>query len=128
MKNKLAIFAAVMLGLMLWGCNKEEPMPASAKFSTNIQNNTLETKQGFTVYLENAEGEFLAYFKGDNEDTSWGTGFGIPLDRGADSLSVSAYGIEGIFTFTIVATSYGNWGETVEQDVQSIDIQVVAEE
>jgi len=128
MKNKLAFFTLALMGLILSGCNKEVPMPASAKFSTNIQNNTLGTKQPFTVYLEDAEGEFLAYFKGDNEGTSWGTGFGIPVDPGADSLSISAYGIEGTFTFTLVATSYGNWGETVEQDIQSIDIQVVAEE
>ena len=108
-------------------CNKEEPLPVSARFTTSIQNNTLGTKDGFTVYLQEAEGEFLAYFKGGTEETSWGTGYGIPIDAATDSLRISAYGKEGTFTFTVVATSYGNWGETVDQDVQSVNITVSGE-
>lgn len=128
MKRNIILSAIALFFMMGTGCNKENPIPVSARFSTNIQNNTLTTKQGFTVYLEDAEGEFLAYFKGANEENSWGTGYGIPVDASADSLRISAYGVAGTFTFTLVATSYGNWGETVEQDVQSIDIAVVEEQ
>jgi len=127
MKSNVISIAIALFVLAGFGCNKEEPLPVSAKFTTNIQNNTLTTKQGFTVYLEDAEGEFLAYFKGANEENSWGTGYGIPVDAATDSLKISAYGAEGTYTFTLVATSYGNWGETRDQDVQSIDINVTAE-
>ena len=128
MNKNIILPAIALLLLIVPGCNKEEPLPVSAKFTTNIQNNTLGTKKGFTVYLDKTEGEFLAYFKGSTEQNSWGTGYGIPVDPGTDSLSISAYGVEGTFTFTLVATSYGNWGETVEQDVQSIDITVIVEQ
>ena len=127
MKSNIFFLTIALLVLVLTGCNKEAPMPVSAKFTTNIQNNTLTTKQAFTVYLADAEGEFLAYFKGATEENSWGTGYGIPIDAATDSLNISAYGVEGTYTFTLVATSYGNWGETVEQDVQSIDITVTGE-
>lgn len=127
MKSNVIFLAIALFMLVGSGCNKEEPLPVSARFTTNIQNNTLTTKQGFTVYLENAEGEFLAYFKGATEENSWGTGYGIPIDAATDSLKISPYGAEGTYTFTLVATSYGNWGETVDQDVQSIDINVILE-
>lgn len=127
MKSNVILIAIAFFVLVGSGCNKEAPMPVSAKFTTSIQNNTLTTKQGFTVYLEDAEGEFVAYFKGATEENSWGTGYGIPIDAATDSLKISAYGVEGTYTFTLVATSYGNWGETREQDVQSIDINVIAE-
>ena len=111
--------------VVLCGCNKEDPLPVSASFTTNIQNNTLAHNQAFTIYLDEAEGEFLAYFKGDRESNTWGAGYGTNIALGTDSLRISAYGVEGTYTFTVVATSYGNWGETVAQDVRSIDINVV---
>ncbi len=78
------------------------------------------------IYLSDATGEFLTYFKGDLEDNTYPTGYGTTLEVGIDSL-VLAYYNEGTYTFTLVATSYGDWGETVAQDVQSVDINVVAE-
>ncbi len=110
------------------GCNKEEPMPVSAEFTTDIQNNTLGTGERFTVYTDQVEGEFLAYFKGDKESNTWDTGYGTTFSMGTDSLIISPYGVEGTYTFTVVATSYGNWGETVNRDVESMEITVVAEE
>ena len=103
-------------------------MPVSAEFTTNIQNNTLGTSERFTVYTDQAEGEFLAYFKGDKESTTWDTGYGRTFSMGTDSLVISPYGTEGTYTFTVVATSYGNWGETVNRDVKSMEITVVVEE
>ncbi|RPI46091.1 MAG: hypothetical protein EHM46_00985 [Bacteroidetes bacterium] len=116
--------AFFVLAIGLTGCNKEEPLPVSAAFTTSIQGNTLDVGQGFTVYTSDAEGEFLTYFRGDLESTTYGTGFGASLGIGSDSLVISGYAAAGNYTFTLVATSYGNWGETVAQDVQSIDITV----
>ena len=127
MKSKIYLLAMLTLFLIPYGCNKEDPMPVSASFKTNIVNSTLTTKQGFTVYTSEAKGEFLTYFKGSREDNSYGTGNGTVMEAGTDSLVISSYGIEGTYTFTLVSTSYGNWGTTVAQDVQSIDITVVAQ-
>ena len=127
MKNRIYILTAISLFLVLSACNTEDPMPVSALFTTNIQNN-LQVGQKFTVYTSESNGEFLTYFKGNSEETSYGTGYGTGMELGTDSLVLSSYVSEGTYTFTLVATSYGNWGETVNQDVQSIDIVVVAAE
>lgn len=127
MKCNIFVLTILALFLIPYSCNKEEPMPVSAAFTTNIVNGTLTSRQGFSVYTSETEGEFLTYFRGSNEDNSYGTGNGTVMEVGTDSLFISAYGGEGTYTFTLVATSYGNWGTTVAQDVQSIDITVVAE-
>ncbi len=128
MRHTIYYLLSACLVTLLLSCNKEEPQAVSAEFTTNIENNTLGLRDGFTVYTSETEGEFLTYFKGDSEESSWPEGFGTPFDEGTDSLVVSGYGAEGTFTFTVVATSYGNWGETVLQDVHSIDITVAAAE
>ena len=127
MKNNIFILATLALFLLPYSCNKEEPAPVSAAFTTNLQNNTMNAGERVTFYLEDATGEFLTYFRGDNEENSYGTGYGTILDLGIDSLVLPYYN-EGTFTFTLVAISYGNWGETVSQDNQSIDITVEAAE
>ena len=128
MKTRILYLALLGLFMGSTSCNKEKPLPVSAEFTTNIQNNTLKSNEGFTVYLSEACGEFLTYFKGSRESDSYGTGNGRNIELGTDSMNISAYGTVGTYTFTLVATSYGNWGETVDQDVQSVDITVVAAE
>jgi len=127
MKTRICIIALISIGLVLGSCNKEEPQPTSAEFTTNIQGD-LEPGESFTLYLSDAKGEFLSYFKGDSEESSWDTGYGTNIEVGADSLTIGGYSAAGAYTFSLVATSYGNWGESVAQDVRSIDIQVVASE
>lgn len=125
MKNTIYLLAILALFLIPYSCNKEEPMPTSAAFTTNLQNNTQTAGKSITFYLSDTKGEFLTYFKGVNEEDSYSTGNGTVLEVGIDSL-VQTYYNEGVYTFTLVATSYGNWGETVSQDVQSVDITIVA--
>ena len=127
MKSNIFLLAILALFLIPYSCNKEEPMPVSAAFTTNIVNSTLTTRQGFTVYTSETEGEFLTFFRGSKADNSYGTGNGTAMEVGTDSLVISSYGSVGTYTFTLVSTSYGNWGTTVAQDVQSVDITVVAE-
>jgi hypothetical protein len=124
MKISISIFAFLVLVLSLTGCNKEEPLPVSAAFTTNVEGNTLMVGKGFTIYISEAEGEFLTYFKGDLESTAYGTGNGTTIQVGTDSLVIGGYPAEGNYTFTLVATSFGNWGETIAQDIQSVDITV----
>ena len=127
MKSKIYLLAILALFLIPYSCNKEEPMPTSAAFTTNLQNNTQTAGKSITFYTSNAKGEFLTYFKGEKETDTYGSGKGTILEVGTDSLLLTYYN-EGVYTFTLVATSYGNWGETVNQDVQSVEITIVPKE
>ena len=133
MKRAILLIPVFLLILVLSSCNKEEPLEVSAKFTTNIQNGTLTADQSFTLFTGETSGEFLTYFKGDKVETTYGTGYGVAIEAGLDSVPMSPYywavleSPDTTYTFTLVATSYGNWGETVAQDVQSIDIKVVPE-
>ncbi len=113
--------------LILFGCNKEEPAAVSAAFTTNLVNNTVGVGDPVTVYLQDATGEFLTYFMGLDSTDSYGTGTGKSLETGTDSLVLTYY-TAGKYEFTLVAISYGNWGETVSEARQSLDITVVADE
>jgi hypothetical protein len=127
MKNSIFLLATLTLFVIPYSCNKEEPLPTSAAFTTNLQNNTVTTQNGVTFYLSDATGEFLTYFRGDKPENTFETGYGTTLELGTDSLTLNYY-TPGSYTFTLVATSYGNWGETVSQDIQSVDINVIAAE
>lgn len=127
MKNSIFILATLALFLIPYSCNKEDPQPTTAAFTTNLQNNTQTAGESITFYTGNATGEFLTYFKGEDEDDSFGSGDGTVLEIGTDSLMQTYYNA-GVYTFTLVATSYGNWGETVNQDVQSVEITIMADE
>ena len=117
-----------MLLLFILGCNKEKAIKPSADFTTNIQNNTVATGKSFTVYLDNTSGEFLAYFKGGSEETTFSetdeTRLGVAVAKDADSLVVQGYNNPGQYVFTMVASSSGNWGEEYLQDVKSVTISV----
>ena len=127
MKNSIFSIAVILLFLVFSACNKEEPQQVSALFTTNLQSNTMTAGAGVTIYTSEATGEFLTYFIGIDSTTTFGTGFGTNIELGTDSLVLNYYD-EGTYTFTLVASSYGNWGETVNQDVQSVDINVVVAE
>lgn len=128
MKNNIKYIALVFVVVVIFcGCVNEEPQETSASFTTNIENGTLNTGEGFTLYLTDAKGEFLTYYKGDTEETTYGIGTkGAALeDPETDSLSISGYPQAGDYTFTLVAISYGNWSEDMAKDEQSITINVV---
>ncbi len=135
--KKNQFFAAVIMLLVAYACNKEEPVTPSAEFTTNIENNTLNSGQGFVVYLDQTEGEFLTYFRGHRMSSTYDpndpTREGSAISNDADSVVVAGYpapsvGTDTTYTFTMVASSSGNWAEDYEQDVKSIDINVVAAE
>ena len=126
--KRLIIFSAFILLIFTFGCNKEDAIPPSADFTTNLQNNTVKKGTGFTIYLDNVQGEFLVYFKGATEATTYSvidpTRTGTPFSTALDSLVVPGYSASGEFVFTVVASSSGNWAEDYLQDVKSITIKV----
>src|SRR5690554_4998034 len=107
--KKIIISAVLVLFIVTMGCNKEEAITPSADFTTNIENNTLKRGTGFTIYLDNVQGEFLVYFKGNNETSTYSaddpTRLGTPVSSDLDSLAISGYTSNGEYTFTLIASS-----------------------
>jgi hypothetical protein len=126
--KRFQIFTVIIFLLFTIGCNKEEAITPSADFTTNLQNNTLQRGRAFTVYLNNVQGEFLVYFKGNNEASTYNpedpTRLGTAFSNDLDSLVIPAYNNAGQYTFTVVASSSGNWAKDYLQDVKSITINV----
>lgn len=126
--KQILIFSALIFFLIVIGCNKEEAISPSADFTTNLQNNTLKRGTPFTIYLDNVQGEFLVYFKGNTEETTYNpedpTRLGTTLSVDLDSLVIPAYNNVGEYVFTVIASSSGNWAEDYLQDVKSITISV----
>ncbi len=123
---KIAFIVILFMGI---SCTKEDPIPVDASFTTNINNNTLETGEGFMVYLYDASGEFLTYYKGNNDENTYkpdrNINKGVALSANTDSVQISGYNAPGTYTFAVLAASSGNWAEDYEYDVDSISITVV---
>ena len=126
--KRILIFTTLIFLLFAFGCNKEDAITPSADFTTNLQNNTLKKSASFTVYLDNVQGEFMVYFKGATDETTYSatdpTRMGTPFSTDLDSLVVPGYSASGDFVFTVVASSSGNWAEDYLQDMKSITIKV----
>jgi hypothetical protein len=126
--KKLSTFIVLALVAGLLSCNREDPIKPSADFTTNIENNTLAPGRGFTVYLDNVQGEFLVYFRGHNLQSTYDpdeprrTGTNISTEL--ESIDIPGYASPGEYVFTIVASSSGNWAKDYLQDVKSINIKV----
>lgn len=127
--KQLIIFSAFILLFFVFGCTQEDAITPSADFTTNLQNNTVVKGKGFTIYLDKVQGEFLVYFNGANETTTYSatdpTRTGTPFSTGLDSLVIPSYSASGDFVFTVVASSSGNWAKDYLQDVKSVTIKVV---
>lgn len=130
MRQILLIVTFFSLLVVVTSCNKEDPIKPSADFTTNIENNTLMAEEGFTVYLDNVQGEWLVYFRGHNPQSTYDpndpTRVGTAFSPERTSLNIQGYNtsVDTVFVFTMVASSSGNWGNDYVQDVKSISINV----
>lgn len=115
-----------------FSCVKEPAPDVSADFTTNLVNNTLKMKQDFVVYLHNVEGDFITYFDGSSPTKVYSdtllNASGRAIDANLDSAVVRGYRSPGEYEFTLVVSSYGNWGEDLNRDSKSIMITVIDEE
>ena len=124
--NILIIF---LLMVFFAACVEEEAVTPSADFTTNLDGNTLQTGETFTVYLNNVKGDFVTYFKGDDSTTTFSPDFygaeGVIVDMDVDSVVIPAYRDPGSVTFTLYAASSGNWAEDYEYDYKSLNLEIV---
>lgn len=124
MKLRKIIVLIFLIVVFINGCSKDEAQETSAEFTTNITGD-LKTFSSFTVYVQDVKGEFKSYFKGSDSTDTYPYGNGTPISDDLDSLSVSGYSKAGTYSFTVVARSYGELSEKVDQKVKSIQINVV---
>jgi hypothetical protein len=124
---KKVLFLITVILLVIWSCQKEPAIKPSAKFTTSIVNNTIARKVKFMLYLDQTQGEFITFFKGDAPQRTYKKDdYTVTGDKveATDSVEVSAYGVAGEYTFTVLAISYGNWGGEQLEAVDSIRIKV----
>jgi hypothetical protein len=119
--KKIITAAFPLLGLLLLpGCNKEEIIEPRACFSVDVT----EANVGDPVTFTNcSKGMAFSIWTGDSFHAyaNYGVDAGVILY--GESL-VYAYPEPGTFTATIVATSYGNNGEEVYEDVDSLVVHI----
>lgn len=125
MKKLLLLIPLIIL--TLWNCTKEDAEPPTAKIHTNLVNNTIAKQAKFSLYLDQTHGEFITYFKGDAPKRTYTKGdytiAGSSIAADADSVEIS-YGIVGQYTLTLLARSYGNWGDEELTAIDSVRITV----
>lgn len=126
MKKTLFFLALIFFGFL--SCQKEPAFTPTAKIRTNLVNDSIAKKARFRLYLDQTNGDFITYFKGDTPKKTYNkddyTITGVSVDENADSVDVAAYTVVGQYTFTLLARTFGNWGDEEYQAVDSIRITV----
>ncbi len=126
MKKSILFLIIIFFSLSI-GCVKEPAESTSAEFYTSLTDNRVALGVEFTVYFDKTEGDFVTYFAGDSEETTYNpddyTVKGVAVNE-QPSVDIS-YNKPGTKVFTVVATSVGDWAEEIKRDVKSITIEVV---
>lgn len=120
-------FSAFFIVLLLtWSCVSEEPIKLDPSFIISFQRDGhTNALVGNAFYvLPKGSGEFLTLYNGTpghvwGEEGATGTDF-----NKADSLMVT-YITAGKYNLTLVATSSGNFGKTVTNQIKTVEINVV---
>jgi len=125
---KTILTSLIFIIVFLAACNKEPAMKPSADFTTNLNNNTIQTRTPFVIYTDKIVGEWAVYFRGADSISTYSKDFygaqGVSIDLELDSITVRQYNVAGEYSLTVVASSSGNWGEEYLQDVKTITITV----
>ncbi|MCK4853002.1 MAG: hypothetical protein KAT31_02040, partial [Bacteroidales bacterium] len=118
-KNKILTVLIPVFGLLIiWGCEKEDISKPNACFTVDVT----EANVGEPVTFTNCgEGKAFSIWTGDSYHAyaNYGTDAGVNFDEETFSY---AYPEPGTFTATVVATSYGNNGEDIFEDVDSLTV------
>jgi hypothetical protein len=116
------------LGMLSWGCNKEDAMEPSADFTLSVTDNIGYVKEPLIVYLTSVVGDFVTLYKGDAPDRIYSKDStlvkGIPVDKQLDSMDI-AYNNAGVYPLTILAATSGNWAEDYFTDVKTVQVTIV---
>ena len=126
MKKILILIPIIFLAVL--SCQKEPAPAPSAKIHTSLVHDSVAKLAKFWLYLDKTNGEFITYYKGDGPKKTYSadnfTATGIIVDENVDSVEIAGYGIVGQYTFTLLARSFGNWGDEERQAIDSTRITV----
>jgi PKD repeat protein len=124
-KNKISIAFCLIFIFILSGCYKEPiDIEPDACFTANVT--TVEVKDPVT-FTFCGDGQFIVLYVGDeghvyNEPENIGKAINTET-----MTTTHRYGVEGTYTATCIATSYGDFGNEKKQDIQEIIITVTPE-
>jgi hypothetical protein len=129
MKNNYIYLAVLFfLGMMIWGCNKEDALEPSADFTLNLTDNIGYVKESFTMYLVDVVGDFITLYKGDSPNNTYHKDStvvrGLSVDKAVDSITV-IYNKAGVYQLTLLAATSGNWAEDYLTAVRTVQITIV---
>ena len=116
----LYVYIPILSILIIWGCEKEDIPNPRACFTVDVT----EANVGEPVSFTNCgEGKAFSIWTGDSYHAyaNYGSDAGVNFDK--DTWSYS-YPEPGTFTVAVVATSYGNNGEDVFEDVDSLVVNI----
>ena len=116
----LYVFIPILSILIIWGCEEEDINTPRACFTVDVT----EANVGEPVTFTNCgEGKAFSIWTGDTYHAyaNYGTDAGVKFDKTPWSYS---YPEPGTFTVAVVATSYGNNGEDVFEDVDSLVVNI----
>ena len=129
MKNKNNILPILFfMGILTWGCNKEDALEPSADFTLNLTDNTGYVKEPVTLYLTNVVGDFITLYRGDAANTIYNEDSaivkGIAVGKNEDSVNVN-YNNAGVYQLTLLAATSGNWAEDYFTDVKTLQVTIL---
>ncbi len=116
----LNIFISIICIAIFWGCEKEDISQPRACFTVDVT----EANVGEPVTFTNCgEGKAFSIWTGDQYHAyaNYGTDAGVNFDE--ETLTYP-YPEPGTFTVAMVATSYGNKGEDIFEDVDSLVVNI----
>lgn len=117
MKNIMNIKAIffTLIAIVMVACNQEPAIQSDASFT--IENSDSIFAGSAIQMVFEGQGEFVTVYSGDSKRI-----YGDPESKGI-RLTKETYGFtyssQGEYEFTVVASSYGNWGEEEIVDVKS---------
>jgi hypothetical protein len=116
------------LGMLVWGCNKEDALEPSADFTLGLTDNTGYVKEPLTLYLTNVVGDFITLYRGDYANNTYNKDSavvkGIAVDKSADSISMT-YNNAGVYQLTLLTATCGNWSDDYFTDVKTVQVTIM---
>jgi hypothetical protein len=123
--TKININATLVLVIMVFliqSCTKEYAVDTRVKLTSSSQEVEINKQ---VIFYVNGNGEFLTFFTGrpGQEFDSMPTSNGMPDINNGDSIFVR-YSQAGSYKAVLLGRSFGQWGEEMAEDIDSIRIEV----
>ncbi len=130
-KIKYSLLLMAMAAFALSNCIKENPIPPSASFTTNLTDNHAFAGEPFSVYLKNVKGAYVTLFTGEDSSKTYSpnnpnaTGTIVKTDiLDMPDSAVVTYSNPGTYTLTLLVVSTGNQAKDVKETLSTLQVTV----